>query len=96
MSKTRAHILIHGIVQGVCFRSETAGEARAKGVTGEVWNNPDGTVEAVIEGTDAAVRELVEWCRKGPPSARVDSVDVDWEEPTGAFKGFSVTFPSSW
>lgn len=96
MKKTRAHLVIHGLVQGVFFRSETAGEARAKGLTGEVWNNPDGTVEAVIEGPDPEVRELVEWCHHGPPSARVDNVDITWEEPVGAFTDFSVTFPSSW
>ena len=52
-------------------------------VGGWVRNLADGRVEAVFEGPEAAVDRMVEWCRTGPPRARVDAVDVTREQPTG-------------
>ncbi|MBW1956373.1 MAG: acylphosphatase, partial [Deltaproteobacteria bacterium] len=48
--KVRAHVVIHGRVQGVFFRMETRKTALRHEVDGWVRNNPDGTVEAVFEG----------------------------------------------
>lgn len=56
---------------------------------GFVRNLPDGTVEAVFEGEPLSVEAAIEWCRTGPPLARVESVDVDWQEPRGE-AGFRV------
>ncbi len=50
-------------------------------------NNPDGSVEAVFEGEGRLVEEMVEWCRRGPAAARVDRVEMDWENPVGEFGG---------
>jgi acylphosphatase len=63
--------------------------AQSLGVAGWVRNLPDGSVEAVFEGDDEAVESMVEWSRRGPWGARVDDVDVSWEEPTGE-RGFAV------
>jgi len=79
-------------VQGVWFRGTTREVARSLGLSGYVRNLPDGRVEAVFEGPEHAVREAVEWCRRGPPAARVDSVDVTWGAPTGQYSGFSVIY----
>ena len=46
-------------------------------ITGWVRNRKDGTVEAVIQGETVAVEALTDWARRGPPSARVDRVDVE-------------------
>lgn len=46
-------------------------------VTGWVRNRTDGTVEAVIQGETVAVEALTDWARRGPPSARVDRVDIE-------------------
>jgi acylphosphatase len=54
-----------------------------------VGNIPDGRVEAVFEGERAVVEAMIAWCRKGPPAARVNSVEVIWEEPTGEV-GFGI------
>jgi acylphosphatase len=54
-----------------------------------VRNDPDGSVAAHFEGDQDAVEAIVEWCREGPPRARVERVDVREAEPTGA-RGFDV------
>ena len=85
----RAHLRIHGRVQGVFFRAELQERARSLGVAGWGSNRPDGTVEAVLEGDPERVDSLVRWCERGPSGAVVEKVDVDWEEPQGE-SGFSV------
>jgi acylphosphatase len=90
-SKLRAHVWIAGRVQGVAFRAYTVDEASVRGVTGWVGNIPDGRVEAVFEGERAVVEAMIAWCRKGPPAARVSSVEVIWEEPKDE-RGFEVRY----
>lgn len=87
----RAHALISGRVQGVFFRLETREAARRHGVGGWVRNLPDGRVEAVFEGPRPAVEAVLDWCRQGPPQARVDEVRVDWQAYRGEFGDFRVT-----
>jgi acylphosphatase len=90
MSEKRVHIYVTGIVQGVSFRYYTMQEAQRAGVTGWVCNRPDGRVEAVIEGDEAAVERMLAWCREGPRSARVDQLEILPETPTGEFQGFRI------
>jgi len=89
-SYRRLHLRIHGRVQGVFFRASTQRRARETGVDGWVRNCPDGTVEVVAEGSDEDCRALLEFCHDGPPAARVSDVDVEWQDPTGEFSGFTV------
>ncbi len=89
-NQVRAHVYISGLVQGVYFRGHTGEQARKYGVRGWVRNLVDERVEAVFEGERAAVQQMVEWCREGPPSAHVDDVQVAWEEPTGQEQSFQV------
>jgi acylphosphatase len=85
----RLHLVIRGRVQGVWFREATRLEAEKLGVRGWVRNCADGSVEAVLEGDAAAVRELEAWCHHGPPAARVLEV-VSNPEPIGSEKTFRV------
>ena len=87
----RARAVVTGIVQGVCFRAETRYEAERLGVTGWVRNRDDGAVELVAEGPRVSVEELISWCRHGPEYARVDDVEVRWEEPKGEFGRFGIS-----
>ena len=80
------HLLVHGRVQGVGFRASLAWKAEMLGVTGWVRNRHDGTVEAMIQGSDEAVAAMIAWTRRGPPGARVDRVGV--ELGSGEFTGF--------
>jgi acylphosphatase len=86
----RAHLYISGRVQGVNFRYYTRQQAQILGVKGWVRNLIDGRVETVFEGDELSVGKMVEWCRQGPRAARVDTVNVYWEEPKGEFSGFEI------
>ncbi|MEJ2658812.1 MAG: acylphosphatase [Desulfobacterales bacterium] len=90
--KTRAHAIISGRVQGVFFRWETKRAADGFGVFGWVRNKRDGTVEALFEGLEENVMSILEWCKKGPPIARVTDVDVRWEDYRGEFSSFEITY----
>ena len=90
--RVRAHVWISGRVQNVNFRAYTRDEARRAGLDGWVKNLDDGRVEAVFEGPRAAVQRLVSWCYSGPPAARVDHVQVAWEDATGEERPFSIVW----
>lgn len=89
--RKRARVIVGGLVQGVNFRWYTTEHARRRELGGWVRNLPDGRVEAVFEGKEDAIESMIEWCRKGPRSARVSDVEVHWEEPEGLFS-FDVEF----
>jgi acylphosphatase len=88
--KARAHVFIGGRVQGVFFRIETRNMAIKRHISGWVRNNPEGTVEATFEGEKEDVVKLIEFCRSGPPGARVMKIKVQWEGYTGEFKDFKI------
>jgi acylphosphatase len=91
-NKVRAHVIVSGRVQGVFFRMETKRAADRFGVSGWVRNLKDGTVAAVFEGDQDQVDAVLAWCRQGPAHANVTDVDVTWEDYSGEFKGFSISF----
>ena len=78
-----------GRVQGVWFRESCRREADERGVAGWARNRADGTVEAVFEGHESAVAQVVAWCRLGPPRAVVTGIDVV-EAPPEGLTGFRV------
>jgi acylphosphatase len=83
--------LVSGRVQGVGFRYFVHDAAAREGVTGYVRNLPDGRVEAHVEGDVDAVTRVERAIRSGPGGARVEHVDVDSIEPSGAYRSFRVT-----
>ncbi|MGA1865543.1 MAG: acylphosphatase [bacterium] len=96
MDMSRAHLLVSGIVQGVFFRSTTRRQAVRLGLTGWVKNKMDGKVEIIVEGEAAAISNFIQWCHEGPPGARVDKVDITWEEYIGEFTSFSIQYLHGW
>jgi acylphosphatase len=82
-------VVVSGRVQGVWFRETVRRSAERHDVAGFVRNLPDGTVEALFEGPPAEVRSMIEVCRRGPPSARVDGIVVR-EEPLRGLRAFEV------
>ena len=81
------HLIISGRVQGVWFRESMRLEAISLNVTGWVRNLPDGNVEALACGNEAALKSLLEWARKGPPLARVTDIETR-EIPTESHPSF--------
>ncbi|NIR87196.1 acylphosphatase [Candidatus Bathyarchaeota archaeon] len=92
MTRVRARVFVSGRVQGVFFRSETQHKANRRNVSGWVRNLPDGRVEAVFEGERNDVERLIEFCKRGPPGARVTGVEVQWERYTGEYRRFKVRY----
>ena len=90
--KVRGRVIVRGRVQGVFFRYNTREMANQLGIFGWVKNRWDGAVEAIFEGDRDRVKEMIEWCHKGPPGAHVQRVDNVWEEYLGEFDRFSITY----
>ncbi len=88
----RIHACISGRVQGVFYRASTYEKALSLGLKGWVKNLPDGRVELVAEGPHDKIEELLKWCKQGPPGARVTNIEVEMEEPSRDFTGFSIRY----
>jgi acylphosphatase len=86
----RVHLVIRGRVQGVYYRASMLHEAQKLGLTGWVRNCPDGSVEAVAEGSRNHLEKLISWCWKGPPGARVSRIDPLWHPAQHSEVDFSV------
>jgi len=82
-------VVVHGRVQGVFFRATCQREARDRGLTGWVTNEPDGTVRAWFEGAADDVDAICGWCHQGPRGAAVERVDTTDRTPEG-HRSFAV------
>ena len=95
MDRTIRQLVIRGRVQGVGYRAWVEHQARTLALEGWVRNRRDGCVEALFSGPAETVANMVTLCRRGPSSARVETVT---EEAAGsdalnlrrAGEGFSV------
>ncbi len=84
--------IVMGRVQGVGFRYFAIRAARQAGVVGTVRNLPDGTVEAIAEGSTASVAEFRNALERGPSYSQVVRVDEMEMKPSGNYTGFDVEF----
>lgn len=82
-------IIITGNVQGVFFRQTALQKAQEWNIKGWIRNDASGTVTASAEGNEEDVARFVEWCRQGPPMARVDHVIVG-DRPLEHFFHFEI------
>ena len=88
--KKRVIIIVSGKVQGVFFRLATKKTAESLNISGYVKNLENGDVEAVAEGNENDLMEFIEFCKKGPSSAKVDSVRIDEIKKEKKFNDFSI------
>lgn len=88
----KKHIYIRGRVQGVGFRHFTKVNARKLGVNGWVRNRPDGSVEALFDGDEEAVKELIGRCKEGPSAGYVQDMEVTEAEDPKEYDSFKVRF----
>jgi acylphosphatase len=86
----RGRAVVHGRVQMVGFRAFVIHHAGDAGLSGTVRNEPDGTVETVLEGPRPAVERVLELLRRGPSHARVERIDVEYSNPTGNLPAMMV------
>jgi len=92
MATINVRAFITGRVQGVYYRAETQKQASQLSLTGWVRNLPDGRVEILAEGEEQQVRQLLAWCKQGPPRSRVDLIEEFPEKYTGEYNSFEITF----
>jgi len=90
--RSKVHVIISGRVQGVWFRADTKDKAEQLGIGGWVRNTTDGKVEAVFEGDEENIKEMLDWCRHGPPSAKVENVKVKRQPASNDFDQFSIRY----
>ena len=90
--KSRVHVVISGRVQGVWFRASTRDKAQQLGLTGWVKNTSEGNVEAVFEGEEKLINEMLDWCHHGPPMAEVENVEIKKRRPSNDSDGFSIKY----
>jgi acylphosphatase len=86
----RLRAVVHGRVQMVGFRAFVMRHAGDAGLAGTVRNEPDGTVETVLEGPRPDVERMLELLKEGPSHARVERVDVEYSAPTGTLPAMMV------
>ena len=86
----RAHLIVHGSVQGVFFRANARRKAIELGLKGYAKNMADGSVEIVAEGSKEKLNELIEFCRKNPGKSSVIKVDIKFENFKNEFNAFEI------
>jgi acylphosphatase len=84
----QVNLLISGSVQGVGFRNFVAYNAKKMGVTGWVRNLSDKRVEILAQGNEDILRKFIEICERGPFTAEVKNVALDWQESEEIFIKF--------
>lgn len=90
--KAQVRLLITGRVQGVFFRANAQSMARKLLIRGWVTNLTNGNLEIVAEGEEENLQQFINWCRKGPPGALVNKVEVTWGEFEGKFSDFRIIY----
>ena len=90
MAKKRYHAIVKGLVQGVFFRMFAKKTAKSLDLKGYTKNMPDGTVKIVVEGEEKNIKVILDWLKKGPPTAKVIDVKIKKQEYKGEFKSFEI------
>ena len=67
---------VSGRVQGVYYRGTALNRAREMGIAGYARNLPDGRVEVLVQGEDAAVAAFIQWLWVGSSASKVTGVEV--------------------
>ena len=86
----RAHIIVTGLVHGVGYRSYTKNYAKQLELKGFVRNVRDNKIEIVVEGYEKGINTFLQILRKGSWGAKVEDIEIDWENPTNEFQDFEI------
>ena len=85
-------IVISGEVQGINFRFFTKKKADELGIKGYIKNLENGNVEAIFQGDEDSIKKIINWCKKGPSSAKVDSIEINQIKLEKEYKEFKIEF----
>lgn len=85
-------IIVTGKVQGVYYRQSARDKALRLGITGFVMNRADGSVEIEAQGDEALLRQLEEWCRRGPVLAKVEAVEFLFTDSPERYTRFEIRY----
>jgi acylphosphatase len=88
----RLELKIYGRVQGVFFRADAAAKALNLNLSGWVSNESDENVKIIAEGDEEMLKIFLGWCKIGSELAKVEQVEVKWDEATGEFKKFEIKY----
>jgi acylphosphatase len=88
--KVARRFVIRGDVQGVGYRFFAQRAAARHQVIGYVRNCPDGTVEAVAEGSATDIEEFKKDLVTGPRWSAVEHVEEITVDPTGEYSSFRI------
>ncbi len=88
----RVHVFISGKVQGVFFRSNIKERANKLNLKGFVKNLPNEKVEAVFEGKEENINEILKFCKKGPSGAKIKDIKIKEEKVSNKFNSFEVRY----
>jgi acylphosphatase len=84
------YIVVHGRVQGVGFRYFVQRVGLRLGLTGNVRNCPDSTVEIAVEGPAKQIADFVQEVEQGPPLARIEHLDIHDMQARGNYRSFLI------
>ncbi len=84
-------LIISGKVQGVWYRASAKDKALELGLTGKIWNEPDGNVSAIVQGSSDKISDYIQWCKEGPPLAEVKDVKAEEIDNYFHFEHFDIT-----
>lgn len=83
-------LIIWGVVQGVNFRYFIKRKASELNIKGFVQNNPEGAVLVEAEGEKEVLKNFIDICEKGPSAAKIERIDILWQDKIKGYKEFSV------
>ena len=86
----QVHLVISGKVQGVFYRASCQEVAQRLDLAGWVRNLPTGQVEVLAHGEKEKIEKFIEWCKKGPPGAKVGEVKIKWQNNPNKFVQFEI------
>jgi acylphosphatase len=88
-----SNLKIYGKVQGIFYRMAALERAHELNLVGWVRNLEDGTVEIEVQGEKNAIERFIEWCKKGPKGAHVESVEEKTKDVKKiSFEDFKIIY----
>jgi len=82
-------ILVKGHVQHVGYRRYAELAAKDYHIVGKIENCPDKSVYIEAQGEEEEIENFLDYCRKGPIWANVESIEIN-EIALGDYSGFEI------